>query len=181
MKSPLASLAAAVFLGLAADANAGLIDLTVKPGAVYNLNTGGAGSSLALTTATSSGVAGLSNESYSLGNSADLNLLTATTLSLTGIPGESTITGTHGTFTSANDGAGGYILKSIVAIAAPAGYSAYDNGTLTLDVTSNGTVKSGDLVLGSAVPEPASLVMMAMGLGAVLGGYRLRRRKAAMA
>jgi hypothetical protein len=178
MKSALACLAA--LLLVAADARAGSIDLTFTPGSQVNLGNKGVGSSLALATATTTGVAGVANGTYSIAG-ADLNVLTTTTLSLTGIPGEGTITGTYGNGSEVSDGSGGYLLKSDVVIAAPAGYTAYDQGHLTLDVTSAGVVKTGELVLGSAVPEPASLVMMAMGLGVALGGYRIRRRKAAMA
>ena len=176
MKCPFASLAAALFLGLSTHAQAGLIDLAVAPGSVVNLGTNGVGSSLALTTATTTGVNGVPNGSYSIAG-ADLNVLTSSTLSITGIPGQPTILGTFSNGTETSDGSGGFLLKSDVVIAAPAGYSAYDNGHLTLDVTSAGVVKSGDLVF-SSVPEPASLAMTAMGLGAAFVGYGTRRRLA---
>jgi PEP-CTERM motif len=180
MKSPIASLAAVLFLVVAADARAGLVDLAVAPGSVVNQGNNGVGTVLALTTATTTGVPGVPDGSYSI-TGADLHILTTTTLSITGIPGEPTILGSYGNDTQTSDGSGGFLLKSDVVIAAPAGYSAYDNGTLTLDVTSAGVVKTGDLVLGATVPEPASLAMMAIGLGAAFGGYQIRRRKAATA
>jgi hypothetical protein len=107
------------------------------------------------------------------------HVVTTTRLSPTGIPGESTIRGTSSNGIETSDDSGGYLFKSDVLIAAPAGYGAYEQGRLTLDVTSDETVKSGELVLGAAGSEPAIVAMMAIGPGAVLGGYQIGRCKAA--
>ena len=180
MRLPLACLAATL-LGLAADAQAGRIDLTLAAGSKVDFDLGDPALSLRLATATTAGVAGVIDGTYCLAG-AELNFLDREGLSLTGIAGLSAIPGSYHDVTLACDGSGGFLVGADVVIAPPAGYSAYDDGRLTLDVTACGAVKSGDLefttFVPSAVPEPASLAMTALGVGATLGVAAIRRRRA---
>ena len=183
MRTMLACLAATL-LGLATDAHAGRIDLALAADSKVGVDLGAGGLSLSLATATTAGVSGVADGTYSIAG-AELNIFDGKNLSLTGLGGLPRVLGTYDDVTLASDGSGGVLIEADVAIVPPAGYSAYSAGKLTIDLTTCGTVKSGDLVFDAlspaSVPEPASVAMTVLGIGAALTGSAIRRRKASAA
>ena len=174
MRSPLPLLAALALFALAADARAGQVDFTIAPGSQVNL---AGGSPPALSDATAAGVP---NGAYSF-SGADPNVPSSTNLSLTGILGSSTISGTYGHGTELGDGPGSFLLETDVMINPLAGDAAYGHGEPTRDVMTSGSVKASDLRSSSAMPRLASLALTGLGVAAAVGGHRLRRRKLATA